>query len=149
MNPHTFAMRDCANYITKNGSCLGISIECLQNPEEPARVTPLERCLMAGKTLRPCRYFEKVVLPLADQPSPKQEPDLQRQRLEARQKYLAARKMEVPEAENRLCPDCGGPLAKRRRYCQKCTQKRRLAAYRQRRAKTKLAAPLLSVFLRS
>ena len=145
MNPHTFAMRDCANYILKDGSCLGIPVECLTEPEKPVLAKPLPRCLLAGK-LRPCRYFEKVVLPLADCPSPKGEPDLQKQRLEARQKYLEARKMEIPEVENRLCPDCGGPLAKRRRYCQKCTQKRRLAAYRQRRAKTKLAAPQLSAF---
>ncbi len=146
MNPHTFAQQDCANYQTKDGGCLGILVECLQKPEKPARAKPLPRCLLAGK-LRPCRYFEKVVLPLADQPSPKSEPDLQRQRLEARQKYLAARKMEMSETVSlRTCPDCGGLLAKRRRYCQKCTQKRRLAAYRQQRMKNKLAAPQLSGF---
>jgi len=97
MNPHTFAMRDCANYQTKDGSCLGILVECLRQPEEPTRAKPLERCLLAGKTLR-------------------------------------------------TCPDCGGPLAKRQRYCPKCTQKRRLATYRQRRLKNKLAAPQLSGF---
>jgi len=146
MNPHTFAMRDCANYIAKDGSCLGILVECLTEPDKPTRAKPLPRCLLAGK-LRPCRYFEKVVLPLADQPSPKNEPDLQRQRLEARQKYLAARKLEVPEKLSlRTCPECGGPLAKRRRYCEKCTQKRRLATYRQRRMKNKFAAPQLSIF---
>ncbi len=147
MNPHTFAMRDCANYQTKDGSCLGILVECLTKPDKPVMAKPLPRCLLAGKLLRPCRYFEKVVLPLADNPSPKQEPDLQRQRLEARQKYLAARKMEVPEKLTlRTCPDCGGPLAKRQRYCPKCTPKRRLATYRQRRLKNKLAAPQLSGF---
>jgi len=146
VNPHTFAQRDCANYQSKDGCCLGIPVESLTEPDKPVLAKPLPRCLLAGK-MRPCRYFEKVVLPLADQPSPKQEPDLQRQRLEARQKYLAARKMEMPETVSlRTCPDCGGPLAKRRRYCEKCTQKRRLAAYRQRRMKNKLAAPQLSGF---
>ena len=146
MNPHTFAQRDCANYQTKDGSCLGILVECLREPNESTRAKPLERCLLAGK-LRPCSYFEKVVLPLTDQPSPKEEPDLQRQRLEARQKYLAARKMEMAQTVSmRTCPDCGGPLAKRQRYCPKCTQKRRLATYRQRRLKNKLAAPQLSGF---
>jgi len=146
MNPHTFAQRDCANYQTKDGSCLGILVEFLTEPDKPKRAKPLERCLLAGK-LRPCRYFEKVVLPLADNPSPKEEPDLQRQRLEARQKYLAARKMEVTETvAMRTCPECGGPLAKRRRYCERCTQKRRLATYRQRRMKNRLAAPQLSRF---
>lgn len=124
MNPHTFAMRDCANYQTKDGSCLGILVECLCDPGKPMRAKPLERCLLAGK-LRPCPYFEKVVLPLADQASPKSEPDLQRQRLEARKKYLEARKVEVPETLSlRTCPDCGGPLAKRQRYCSECSRKR-------------------------
>ena len=124
MNPHTFAMRDCANYQTKDGSCLGILVECLTELDKLARAKPLEQCLLAGK-LRPCRYFEKVVLPLTDNASPKSEPDLQRQRLEARQKYLAARKMEVPEKLSlRTCPECGGPLAKRQRLCSACSRKR-------------------------
>jgi hypothetical protein len=147
MNPHTFAQRDCANYIAKDGSCLGILAECLKEPEKPMRAKPLEHCLLSGKILRPCLYFEKVVLPLADNPSLKHEPELQRQRLEARKKYLQARKQEIPEEGSvRTCPECGGPLAKRRRYCEKCTQKRRLAAYRQRRLKNKLAAPQLTAF---
>jgi len=147
MNPHTFAQRDCANYQTKDGSCLGILVECLQQQEESTQAKPLDWCLLAGKILRPCWYFEKVVLTLADQPSPKEEPDLQRQRLEARQKYLAARKMEMPETVSlRTCPECGGPLAKRWRYCERCTQKRRLATYRQRRMKNRFAAPQLSGF---
>jgi len=122
MTPYDFAKRECAN-IRKDGCCLGFQPEGLIDTAIP--VTPREKCFLSHRPIKPCQYFEKCVLPLADHPSPKDNPSLQAQRLKARRLYLTARAKEVPEVKLRTCPDCGGPLAKRQRTCTKCARNRR------------------------
>ena len=141
MTPYEFAKRECAN-IRKDGSCLGFQAEGLIDIGIP--VTPREKCLLSHRPIKPCQYFEKCVLPLADQASPKSNPGLQAQRLEARRIYLTVRAKEIPEVGLRTCPDCGGLLAKRQRTCTKCARNRRLASYRKRRQKQSMSAPQLT-----
>ena len=91
---------------------------------------------------RRCRYFEKCILPLADKDSPKDDHSLQARRLLAREAYYQqfpeARPPDGPASRRprdaRRCPDCGAPVAKRRRVCSECRRKRRRATYRRNRA---------------
>lgn len=129
MTPYQLARTECANFVQRDGSCLGVQPEGLL--DSTVRAIPRERCLLAEKPIQPCQYFENCVLPLADRPGPKDNPGLQSQRVEARRQYLELRKVEVPESNVRLCPECQGPLAKRQRLCGKCRIKRRREAYRQ------------------
>jgi len=132
MTPYEFAKRECAN-LRPDGSCLEILPEGLTNTALPA--VPHERCLLKQKPLRRCRYFEKCVLPQADRPGPKDRPGLQLEKQEARRRYWQALgpdhafHIETPAAIRR-CPDCGGPLAVRQRYCLKCSRRRRLESNR-------------------
>ena len=131
MNPQQFAKRDCAN-CRSDGSCLGISEHDLDDPKVAAE---LDKCKLAENPMEPCSYFERFVLPLADQPSPKGQPQLQSQRLDARQAYLMQTKRQVLGAVVRTCPECGATIAPRRRLCEKCAKKRRRASSRERARK--------------
>ena len=125
MTPYELARHECAN-IRKDGSCLGIPAAGLVWQGRQINACLRDKCLLAGKPMRPCSYFEGVVLPLADQPTPRDKLWLQSQRRKARRQYLAARKMEIPEeSELRRCPQCGEPLAKRQRMCSHCSRIRR------------------------
>jgi len=145
VTPRRFGQQECAN-LMPNGGCLGVRVEGLVDRGQVKRAAPLQKCLLAAKPIRPCRYFEAVVLPLADQPSPKGKPWVQAGRLEARRQYLEARKVEVPEVKLRTCPECGEPLAARQRVCSKCSRKRRLASYRKTRQTKRMSAPQLTAF---
>jgi len=106
MKPKTLVKSECANYNRSDGSCWPTGDECLI------------------RTGHRCGYFETCVLPLADQPSPKDDPKLQKQRAEARTAYhdkhgiVSATKIDKrPE-----CPDCGSILPAGRKYgrCDSC-----------------------------
>jgi len=131
MTPYQLARQECSNY-QSDGSCLGIQPEGLTDPSVP--MVPLDRCLLSTKPIKPCRFFEKCVLPLADQPDSaggRIDGAKRAGWLEAQMKYLAARKKTVPETKLRTCPDCGDPLAKRQRVCEKCSKKRRRDSQRE------------------
>jgi len=128
MTPRELARTECANFVS-DGGCLGIQVEDLADHEQTKRAAPLERCLLANKPMKPCRYFEQVILPLADYPSPKDKPRLQAERLAARETYLLTCRKPVPTHTLRLC-ECGEPLAARQRVCSKCSRKRRLQTNR-------------------
>lgn len=86
------------------------------------------RCLVArGKR---CGHFERVILPLADQPSPPDEPKLQSKRARARRAYLRKHNLEGADEPHRPCPDCDGPLPKCKRYCEECRHRRRRSSTR-------------------
>lgn len=131
MNFYQYAKHDCAN-CRPDGSCLGISEHDLNDPKFAAE---LDKCKLAESPIKPCDYFEHLVLPLADQPGPKDTPQLQSQRLDARQAYLMKTKRPVLGAVVRACPECGATIAPRRRLCEKCSQKRRRASSRDRARK--------------
>jgi len=132
MTPYAMARHDCANFLPNN-SCLGVMPEGLLNPK--LLVQAHDKCLLGCSPMKPCRYFEQVVLPLADNPSPKDNPDLQAERLEAREIYLNARKKPIPEAKIRKC-ECGALLAKYKQVCEKCARKRQLESKRKYKQKT-------------
>ena len=119
MTPHAFAKRDCANFFPEG--CLLTSL--------------YEGCRLALTPPQRCPYFERAVLPLADQDSPNDEPQLQKLRLQARNDYLANTQEPDRAILSRPCPLCSQPMAKRRRFCPDCAKKRRHDSYaKQRRA---------------
>ena len=100
-------MPGCANFDHHYGGCLY---------EKTCKVEQGKRC----------GYFEKAVLPVAA--------ELGLQNVyEAYEDLTGAEMLKRPQA--RLCPDCGGPVRLRQRYCDNCAHKRRKASYRKRRAK--------------
>ena len=139
MTPYQLARMECSNLLP-DGSCLGIAPEGLTDSKVAA--VPLARCLLASKPIKPCRYFERCLLHLADQPDSDGggiDGGKRAGWLQARAQYLSARKVTVPEIKLRACPDCGQPLAKRQRVCQKCQKKRRTESYRQYRRTHKVS----------
>ena len=107
MTPLEFARRECANWQGGN-YCLGME----------------KTCLLAGKPIKPCDYFERCVMNLPDQPGADKHPNYFGY-IEAREKYLKLRKKEIPQVKISTCRHCGEPVAKRYRYCSPCAKKRR------------------------
>ena len=141
MTPHQFARAECAN-MRPDGSCLGIKPEDLFDFGQIKLASPKPHCLLRHPGKR-CRYFKEVVLPIADQPSPKADPTLQQRRLKAREAYWAQVGVRRPAAGKRVsrghkprsCPDCNGLLAKRQRICRDCAGRRRRESARRCRRK--------------
>lgn len=133
MNPHQFAIAECANH-QPDGSCAGVMIaRDLSMP----RATPRPRCLLAeGKR---CAYFEQCVAPMADWIT---EPQRAAGLLEAVATYRVMTHQKVLAA--RPCPVCGGPLAKGRRFCARCAEARRKATYRAAQARCRRGTVLMS-----
>ena len=118
MTPYQLVKAECANY--RDDGCI-------------ARDAQENECLIAaGKR---CSYFEKCLLPLADEPSPAGEPKLQGSRQKAADIYAKEHHLTQLVREERLCPDCGEPLPHRRRYCNRCRRQRAKAATRGRQRK--------------
>jgi len=137
MTPYQLARQECSNMMP-DGSCMGIRAEGLTDASISA--VPLERCLLSEKPLKPCRYFEQCVLPLADQPDSAGGRISGSKRagwIEARKLYPFTLARDARRAKVRACPDCGEPLAKRQRVCKSCQKKRRIESYRQYRQTTK------------
>lgn len=66
-----------------------------------------------------CSYFERAVLPTGSS--------------DVREKYESITGVYIEGIAVNLCGDCGYRIPPRRRYCDKCVEKRRKATYRQRR----------------
>ena len=157
MTPRQFAKAECANLLP-DGRCLGIRSNDLLDHGQVKLARPRDRCLLTERGKR-CRYFEQIVLPLADQPPPKDDPGLQARRLQAREAYYwqlppsAGYRSSRPDrpgraSKERRCPDCGNMLGRRQRYCPACQAKHRRAKYRRRRDKQRRSAPPLTSKLR-
>ena len=131
MSPWTMARTECAN-LEPDGWCLGIRHEDLTDRGQKKCAAPLDSCLVReGKR---CRYFEHCILPLADDPSPKDDPGLQAKRQSARDSYLGKHVLK-PIKPKLACPDCGEPRAPRHKYCEYCAAKHRKLAARGRKRK--------------
>ena len=121
-------MPGCANFDHHFGGCLFRTVngERSNNSlEEEKRKCP---CLV--EIGNRCGYFETCVLPAAADIGLKQ------------QVYsLYAKHVGIDEptqlltGEIRACPDCGGELKSRQRYCDNCTSRRRRKSYRRSRGK--------------
>ncbi len=148
MTPHEFARRECAN-MRPDGGCFGIRREDLFGRGQLKIAMPLPRCVLArmrGTSIVPkrCPYFEKVILPLADHPSPKGDPGLQARRLDARQRYRQTvgelakptergHRPDGRDARTRTCGECQKPIGKGRRFCDTCRDRRRRETQRRKR----------------
>jgi hypothetical protein len=104
----------CANYDHHHGGCL-LADGC---------------SVTAGKR---CRYFETSVLPAAEQIG------LLQQVVEAYKRHVGLNNGELDGLMShesiRRCPECGGPLDPRQRYCDACKARRRSQTYRKSRSK--------------
>jgi hypothetical protein len=67
-----------------------------------------------------CGYFERAVLPTGSS--------------DVREKYESLTGAYIEGVAVNRCGDCGTRIPPRRRYCDKCVEKRRKATYRQRHA---------------
>jgi len=102
-------MPGCANYDHHYGGCL-----------------LAKRCLVQdGKR---CRYFEEAVLPTAADTGRK---ELVYALYEKQVGIGGELTQDIKPV--RECPDCGGELKPRQRYCDDCGMKRRRQAYRKAR----------------
>ena len=115
MTPYEFARWECANFVS--GECIW---------------TKDGICLLARKPLKPCRYFERCVLNLPDQPGADKMPHYF-DYLDARNRYLEATIQPIKNIKVRDCPSCGEPLRKRERMCRKCALKKRRKSERERK----------------
>ncbi len=137
MTPYQFVKAECCNLMGKMCVRRDDRLICkLRRRTKPAHSTKTCECLLAMS--RRCGYFERVICKIADQPSPHNDPGLQSRR----QKAVAAyRSMHGIEHGSRFCPDCGDPIGKRQRYCEKCVKLRNREASRKYRKNTE--APVI------
>ena len=131
MTPYQLVKKVCSNY--RNEKCLGVSRECFPT----ATIQPPGPCLIAER--KRCSFFETAILPLADRPSPKNDPGFQGGVLEARNFYHRAHDVGLPKqiGSKRNCPRCGIVLDWGKKYCEPCrilrrneTQKANMQKYR-------------------
>ena len=101
MTPYGFARMECAN-LSADGDCLMVLA-----PE-------------------PHDYS----LPLPDWPPPARRAQMVGQARRERRKMIVARCPEGRQLDLYYCPDCGEPLATRKRCCPACLRRRRQAAGR-------------------
>ncbi len=114
------AREECANY--RNDACQNLVIH---DDLHITRAGPDHPCVLADN--KRCPYFELLVLPLATC-TPNQ--DKAAGFHEAAREYYGKLAHNIPKEylKARKCPDCGAALAKRKRYCDQCSKKRRKAA---------------------
>ncbi len=133
MTPLQFAHEECANY-QPDGSCLGAVIE---DDLTMRRCRPLSRCALVDE--KRCAYFEECVAPMADMVSdPRRAVRLQ----EAGRNYRAMTHQKSKTV--RACPECGQPMAPRKRFCPVCSRKRRKNTVRQSTAQWRLGCEQLT-----
>ena len=120
MKPHGFVRAECANY-ESNGSCLGAHIG---DKGQITHSSPKPRCVVSAGAR--CPYFEQCVVPMQNMVTdPRRAAEIQAAVREYRKQ--TGQGEEIP----RGCPDCGGAVMWRKRYCPACADKRRKATYRE------------------
>jgi len=122
---------ECAN--SQGQRCLGVAINS-------QTADPLPFCLV--KRRMRCRYFEGCVLPLSSRvpvyagAASDYRRNLSPQAIDGAPQavkdhpFFHTFNSRAGGTKARMCPECGAPLAKRKRYCAKCTAKRRRESYR-------------------
>ena len=111
--PLQMANAECPN-LNPDGSCLGARFsEAL----EPLPSRPQPKCRLADD--KQCKYFEEFVMPMAAIVS---DPAKSKSYLEAVAEYKFQHHIS---GLSRRCPECGGPLPARKRFCADCTSRHR------------------------
>lgn len=121
-SPLQMARAECAN-LCKDGSCLGITADCLTS-ECPTVAVPFERCKLA-KPKGTCRYFERTVLPLI-QYFPRYAKAAERYR-----KRLPKAAAPPTAIIGMWECDCGKPMPKGRRMCDSCRDTKKRERWKQ------------------
>lgn len=118
--PFQFARQQCAN-MRPDGQCLGVHWNRMQSHPGCNMVvaTPADHCSLADGER--CVYFEKLILPLAEQASTELE---LRKRAQAHDAYMATHTKAELEQGGKCA--CGLPKEPRKRFCEACRMKRRL-----------------------
>ena len=125
-NRHRLDLYYCPGCGCRMGTKGQVCLDCAGAPFVPDDAD--RRCLISrGKR---CGYFERVILPLADQPPPPDDVKLQARQVRARRSYLRLHNLAGADEPGRQCPDCGGALPKSRHYCEACRRRRRQGTYR-------------------
>lgn len=122
MTPVQIAKEHCANYDTRDGSCLGV----YYNDDLSIRFKrPFAKCLL-NQPCQKCYYFEEIVMGILIEDRDKRaEGRKQSEFKEGVDQYIKA--VYPPEAnvsdERRRCPKCKTQfLKKRERYCAECKE---------------------------
>jgi hypothetical protein len=121
--PIRIARKHCANW--QDGICGGIDF----GPKgELLRFRPEGRqCLLSSRER--CSYFETAVLPMRSQDW--KNPSEGREFEEGADQYLRIHSGITGLApRRRKCPDCGTQIGPKKRYCQACSNRRKLEADR-------------------
>ena len=133
MTPLQLAQTECANFDT-HGACLGSQID---DTGKITHCNPKPRCVL-GVGER-CPYFEACIAPLAGMV---RDP---RRAMAIQQAVHAYRMAHVGATGTaRKCPDCGGAITRRKRYCVNCAKQRRKATYRDHKHATRRTSVAMS-----
>lgn len=140
--PHANRRRLDMYYCPGCGHRMG-SIGTVCPPCSGVEIVPddVDRRCRVGRGLR-SGYFERVILPLADQAGPKIPAKLLLRRAKARTAYLARYPVEAQvERTGPVCDECGLPLPPGRKCgrCGDCARKRNRTTARERKRRERLA----------
>ena len=108
MTPLQIANAECPNW--NQGACAGARIADDLSPL-PGR--PLDKCALAND--QRCDYFEECVMPMAEMVS---DPAKSKSYMDAVAGYKLKHHIS---GLSRRCPECGGSLPTRKRFCAGCT----------------------------
>lgn len=125
MTPKGLARDQCCNWV--NGVCVGTGFKALPNGELRHFLLVEDDQRLEGQPCRVgrnkrCTFFERSVLPMAESPG----------EIAARTSYVSKFPVDRFSGHDRYC-QCGEPIAKGRRMCDECRDKRRRETYRRNR----------------
>lgn len=114
-------MPGCANYDHHHGGCLFCNHPCTKSEQECRACWDfLGHSFCKVERGQRCTYFERVVLPTTADMGLQEHVNSQYAR------HVGTEwDCELDGGNIRKCPDCGAELMKRRRYCDKCRDRRR------------------------
>ena len=106
------ANAECPNW--NQGDC---AVARIADDLTPLPGRPLDKCALADD--KRCEYFEECILPMAAMVS---DPAKSKAYLDAVADYKFVHHIS---GLSRRCPECGGPLPTRKRFCAGCTANHR------------------------
>lgn len=127
VHPSVMVRARCSN-LNNDDSCLGAVIE---DDLSIRKCIPLPRCLLLGREIKPCGFFENCVAPIAAMCEDTHDAPIFQAAVKS---YYRLTNQKPPVV--RLCPCCSvAPLGHKQRLCPACRKKKRLQTYREKRAK--------------
>lgn len=136
LTPYGFARRECANFYD-DAECIGFPAKHLIDYGQQKYIERIGRCLCADE--KRCYYFEEIILPIADFPSPVNEPRMGRLMKECRLFYYTKHNLVIPPAMKIRECECGNELEKGKRLCHVCCKKHRKETYNRSQQKKRMS----------